>query len=267
MRDGNPSLFRCAALRLLAIAFMASVGSLPATAFADTISTGSASPAVGSVLCESGFSPPQCNYQAFDTTGDVAFSGGPAAPAVSSSTIPGFSTIHDPVFINDGLYGNGKSWISNGSGDWLKIDLGVAQMISQIRFGRDRLGGFDDRDPGQFLIDFALSDAVYANGNDTNDATEYSNAVDSSTLGFSGSISFAQTIVVTFDAPITARYVKMTFTSTDVAIDEVEVFVVQAVPALQGAGLLTLCAVLVSVGAFLTRRSEAAITGSASRLC
>lgn len=196
---------RLAATGLFAIVSMAGVGTLPDAAHATTISTGPASSPIGPVQCQGGHPAPICLYQAFDTTSDLAFSGGSAASTVASSTLPGFPAIHDAAFINDGQYGNGRSWIGNSPGAWIKIDLGSVQSIGQISFGRDRLGNFDDRDPGPFLIDFALSDAIYANGNDAEDLTEYSNAVDSSALGFSGIINFNETIVIDFDTPITAR--------------------------------------------------------------
>ncbi len=220
---------------LLSIACLTSVWSLPTTVSATTISIGSASTLVGSEMCQLGFGGAQCKYRSFDTTGDLAWSGGSAAPAVVSSTISGngtgtpptgggdFSLIHNALFVNDGNYGNGRSWIGVGANQWLKIDLGLVRTIDRITFGRDRLTGvFDDRDPGRFWIDTALSDAVYANGDAANDGTEYINVVDSVAAW---NISSPQTVVVDFDTgPITARYIKMTFNWSGAAIDEVEVF-------------------------------------------
>lgn len=165
-------------------------------------------------------------YQAYDTSGNLAYSGGLAGSAIASSTITFCCTdIHKEEFANDGFYGNGRSWIANGPNSWLKLDLGVTAVIDKILFGRDRIGAYNDRDPGQFLIEYAMSDAVFASGNSDNDASEYSLALDSSTLLFSGTTSPTQSVSVDFEtAPITARFLKLTFANAGTAIDEVEVF-------------------------------------------
>lgn len=206
---------------------------LSAQVDAATITTGSLGSAlVGTSSCQSGFADPQCRYQGFDTAGNLAFTGGAAAPAIASSTIGGHSTIHNEQFINDGQYGNGRSWIGSTANSWLKIDLGFAQSIGAISFGRDRLGHYDDRDPGQFIIEFALLDTVFASGNAADDATEYGSAINSSSLGFGGLINGSDTVFVNFnDAPVNARFIKMTFASSGAAIDEVEVFAAIPEPA------------------------------------
>jgi hypothetical protein len=206
------------------------------------ISTGAfASPFTAPVQCQAGFTNPQCTYRAFDTSRDLAFSGGPASPAIVSSTIPGASAIHKDSFINDGLYGNGRSWIGNTADAWLKIDLGSAQMLNRVTFGRDRLGSYNDRDPGQFKLEFALTDNAFASGDASNDLSEYIiSPIDSSAFGFSGFIAGANTVLIDFQStPVTARYVKMTFANNGAAIDEVEVSMIPepASLALLGAAL------------------------------
>ena len=177
-----------------------------------TITSGAfASPLIGSLSCQSGYSPSQCSYQGFDTAGDLAFSGGVAASGQASSTISGYPTIHNAPFLNDGRYGNGKSWISDTANSFITIDLGLVQMFDQIKFGRDRLGGFDDRDPGQFKIELSL------------DGSSYTNLVsDSSLFGFNGFINGADTVKVDFTSA-SAQYVKITFANAGTAIDEIEV--------------------------------------------
>jgi len=199
---------------------------LSINAHAAVITSGNlASALVGAASCQAGYPSPQCSYQGFDTTGDLAYAGGPANVSIASSTIAGYSDIHHETFINDGQYGNGRSWIAGTANSWLKIDLGGAQSIGAISFGRDRLGGFNDRDPGQFTIEFALIDAVFASGNAADDATEYGGLINSSSLGFGGTINGADTVFVNLSAlPVSARYIKMTFANNGTAIDEVEVF-------------------------------------------
>ena len=115
------------------------------------------------------------------------------------------------IFINDGNYGNGKSWIGNSANSWFTIDLGSNFTLDSISFGRDRLGNYNDRDPGQFSIGVAL-----------NDSGEYKTIVNSSNLSFNGQINGNDTILTSF-TPIKGRFIKMTFASNGAAIDEVVV--------------------------------------------
>ena len=179
--------------------------------------------------CESGESPPLCLAEGSDNKENLTFQGnGVAWAAVAKDNLPGFNGIHHAGHVNDGLYGDGASWISNSAYSWIKIDLGKAANINTVAFGRDRLGNYNDRDPGQFTIAIALSDNVYADGNSSNDSIEYTMVYDSERAGFDGSVSAAETVQAYFGA-VTARYVKITFTNPGTAIDEIEVFMVRPV--------------------------------------
>lgn len=187
--------------------------------------------------CRPGYAPPQCTARPFDTSSDVAFSGnGTALPAVAGSTLAGHPAIHAAQFVNDGFYGNGASWIAGSADSWIKIDLGQPTLIDGVRFGRDRTGKFDDRDPGQFVVEVATQDGVYADGDDSGDALEYTPVYDSAQDGFSGSIGWARTVWAGF-APVTARFVKLRVSNAGAAIDEIEVNpAMSAVPATPAAG-------------------------------
>ena len=104
------------------------------------------------------------------------------------------------------------------SGSWVKIDLGRTVLVSSVRFGRDRTGGFNDRDPGSVTIQVATSDNVYANGDETNDGAEYVTVAGPTAITIDGD----QTWKVSFP-PISARYVKLSVSSAGAAIDEIEV--------------------------------------------
>ena len=225
MKRTTTTLLRCGMAFLLGVV-------LAAPSAAQTLSTGSASTKDElNKECRQ-FLPPQCEAVPFDTTNDLAFQGnGFALPAVAKDRIGCCAGIHQEEFANDGFYGNGSSWIGGSVPSWLKIDLGRTAQIDTITFGRDRnTGFFDDRDPGQFTIEVALSDNVYANGNDSNDANEYAVVFDSQTDAptFNGQIFRDQTLQVTFNTPVAGRFVKLTVTNPTVnfeaAIDEVEVF-------------------------------------------
>jgi len=182
---------------------------------------------VAKVICKPGYLPPLCLAKEFDKSRDLTFAGnGTARPAVAKDTIPGYSSIHNASYLNDGLYGPGASWISNSAYSWIKLDLGRETIINTITFGRDRLGNLNDGDPGQFVIAVALSDNIYADGNSTNDFIEYTQVYNSEQSGFDGVVSGAETIQARF-SPIKARFVKITFQNAGTAIDEVEVFMIQ----------------------------------------
>ena len=182
---------------------------------------------VAEVICKPGYAPPLCLAQEFDKSSDLTFAGnGTARPAVAKDTIPGYGRIHQPAYVNDGLYGSGASWVSNSAYSWIKIDLGEARTINTITFGRDRLGNFNDGDPGQFVVAVALSDNIYADGNSSNDYMEYTEVYNSREAGFDGVVSGAETVEANFE-PVTARFVKITFENARTAVDEVEVFMIQ----------------------------------------
>jgi len=69
---------------------------------------------------------------------------------------------NDPVqhrleHINDGHYGNGKSWISNEKGKgWVEIELADPVKIDRIVWARDRNGKFHDRLAHRYQIDIAF---------------------------------------------------------------------------------------------------------------
>lgn len=174
----------------------------------------------GPTVCRAGFSPPQCNARPYDTAANLAYPGNGAQPAVALNTIPGYSAIHQAQFVNDGFYGNGSSWIDTTANSWIKVDLGCAASVDSVRFGRDRTGAFDDRDPGQVTILGAVND-VYANGDAADDSAEYEVLFDSADE-YNGAINGSQTLKASF-GPTVARYLKIQFQNGGAAIDEIEV--------------------------------------------
>ena len=182
---------------------------------------------VAKVLCKPGYLPPLCLVKEFNKSRDLTFQGnGSARPAVAKDTLPGYSGVHKAAYLNDGLYGPGTTWISDSAYSWIKIDLGEPTTINTIAFGRDRLGKFNDHDPGQFVIAVALSDNIYADGNSNNDYVEYTDVFNSEQAGFNGVISGSETIQAHF-GPVRARFIKITFANKGTAVDEVEAFMIQ----------------------------------------
>ena len=179
------------------------------------------------IICKSGVRPPLCLAGEYKKNDALTYQGnGSARPAVAKDTKPGSGELHKAAYANDGLYGPAASWVSNSRNSWIKIDLGKATEINTVTFGRDRLGKLRGHDPGQFVVSLALTDNVYADGNNTNDNKEYRTVFKSQQSGFSGTISGADTVIAQFPAQ-EARYIKITFENKGTVIDEVEAFMVQ----------------------------------------
>jgi hypothetical protein len=53
---------------------------------------------------------------------------------------------HEPRFINDGRYGNARSWMSSETGrGWVEIEFAREEEISHVVWSRDRQGKLEDR--------------------------------------------------------------------------------------------------------------------------
>ena len=60
---------------------------------------------------------------------------------------------HQLQHINDGMYGNGKSWISNEKGKgWVELEFPEPVLVDRVVWGRDRTGKFKDRLPVEYEI-------------------------------------------------------------------------------------------------------------------
>lgn len=168
----------------------------------------------GSLQLDPLFAAPQGNYQGYNTAGNLAY----LKAVTATSTIAGGASIHAPELITDGNYGNGRSWIGAGSENFVTIDLGLPTSFDTVVFGRDRLGGYDERDPGQVQI---LG---------SNDGAGFQVIFDSAIVGgFSGAINGSQSIIATLD-PETYRYVRFSAASGTAAIDEIAIYNTSAVP-------------------------------------
>ena len=78
------------------------------------------------------------------------------AIASASSVLPGYA-IHAIVHLNDGQYGNARSWIAASGGvEWAQITLPEPASIARVVLSRDRLGQFQDRIP--LDVEVLLSD-------------------------------------------------------------------------------------------------------------
>lgn len=77
------------------------------------------------------------------------------ALARASGTLPEYR-IHALPHINDGLYGNGHSWISDTPGTgWVELEMPAPVRINRVVWSRDREGKFIDRLATEYRIEVA----------------------------------------------------------------------------------------------------------------
>ena len=73
----------------------------------------------------------------------------------ASGSLSGYQ-IHQLTGINDGLYGNGSSWIADELSDsWVEVELQEVTRIKRIVWSRDREGNFVDRLITRYRIEVA----------------------------------------------------------------------------------------------------------------
>lgn len=61
---------------------------------------------------------------------------------------------HQLSHLNDGQYGNERSWISNQKGKgWVEVEFSEPMLIDRVVWGRDRLGKLKDRLPVEYQVE------------------------------------------------------------------------------------------------------------------
>jgi hypothetical protein len=83
--------------------------------------------------------------------------------ASASSNLPGYA-IHQVKHLNDGLYGNDHSWISNEKGrGWAQMELAQPQRIDRVVWSRDRdnVPRYEDRVPTRYRIETSLDGTAW----------------------------------------------------------------------------------------------------------
>jgi len=94
-------------------------------------------------------------YSDKEIEGNIALASNGTRMTASGSTESGS---HQARFVNDGNFGNDSSWMSNAKGyGWLQFELPKESNITQVAWGRDRTGKFDDRTPTAYRIQLGES--------------------------------------------------------------------------------------------------------------
>ena len=107
------------------------------------------------VLATNGLSPCLDELEVFDTRGrNVA-----REAKVTTSGNLLVPDRHDPDYVNDGLYGNSRSWLGNEDGrGWVELEFAETAEIDRVVWSRDREGQLEDRMPTEYRIETARHD-------------------------------------------------------------------------------------------------------------
>lgn len=86
-----------------------------------------------------------------------------AGPGVKVTASPSWeSTRNRLAHLNDGQYGNERSWVSQEKGKgWVQVEFAKPVDIEAVVWGRDRLDEFSDRLPVDYRIEIAGADGAW----------------------------------------------------------------------------------------------------------
>ncbi|OYW74467.1 MAG: hypothetical protein B7Z37_17725 [Verrucomicrobia bacterium 12-59-8] len=94
----------------------------------------------------------------FNTSGENVALASSGTKRKSSGDI-GVAERHELRFLNDGRYGNSRSWLSNKLGQgWVELEFPQEQLVERVVWSRDRDGKFTDRLATDYQIE--ISDAA-----------------------------------------------------------------------------------------------------------
>lgn len=150
---------------------------------------------------------------------NLAYVGNGAKPATATSAHA--LDYHQPAGLNDGVYGNTSAWIGAENGASFTIELAEGTTIGEVRFGRDRTGGFNDRATKAMRVEVSTDGQLWQDAAEIADLDQLP--------GF----SLRPTLQVRFPA-VDARFVRVTVQAHvssaghEAAIDEFEVYAPQA---------------------------------------
>ena len=87
---------------------------------------------------------------------NVALASAGAKATASGVYADGGNAFHQLAFVNDGRYGNSRSWIAkNRDNAWVQIELAKPVTINRIKWARDREGHYADRLAVEYTFDVA----------------------------------------------------------------------------------------------------------------
>lgn len=97
----------------------------------------------------------------FNTSGEnIALAS--AGARVTSGGDTGIAERHELRFINDGRYGNSRSWMAKEKGrGWVEVAFAREQTIERVVWGRDREGKFSDRLATDYQIEIGSGEGAW----------------------------------------------------------------------------------------------------------
>ena len=103
------------------------------------------------------FEPCIDELEVFDTAGkNVALAAAGTKPTSSGNLVT--AGVHELEHVNDGQYGNGRSWMAaTRTNGWAMLELKESVLIERIVWGRDRTGKFKDRVPTAYRIEVSAA--------------------------------------------------------------------------------------------------------------
>jgi hypothetical protein len=111
--------------------------------------------------------------EVFNTTGNniALASSGTKARSSGDTVVAG---VHELVHINDGHYGNSRSWMSSEVGQgWIELEFPEPQTIDRVTWGRDREGNYQDRLATDYRIEVCGSSGDWLTVADASDRKPY----------------------------------------------------------------------------------------------
>jgi hypothetical protein len=111
--------------------------------------------------------------EAFNTAGKNVALGSEGATASSNGDTM-VTDRHELQFLNDGQYGNSRSWMSNETGKGqVELEFAEEQVIDRVVWGRDRQGMFADRLPIDYRIEIADASGKWRTVADATDRKKF----------------------------------------------------------------------------------------------
>lgn len=125
------------------------------------------------VLTTNRLEPCLDELEVFNTTGsNVALAS--AGTSVKSSGDTVVANVHQLSHVNDGSYGNTRSWMSNEVGQgWVELEFAEPQTIDRVTWGRDRQGQYQDRLALNYRIEICSTSADWQRVADASDRKPY----------------------------------------------------------------------------------------------
>lgn len=111
--------------------------------------------------------------EVFNTSGENVALATTGTQRKSSGDI-GVAERHELRFINDGRYGNSRSWLSSKLGQgWVELEFPQEQLIERVVWGRDREGKFTDRLATDYQIEICDATGTWHTVADASDRQRF----------------------------------------------------------------------------------------------